>query len=140
MMDSVKLLSLEWYARVEFEAVQLASETPSPKPFVLVEIYRGAPSDPDIYRGRRPGYRLEICQGEALLVRGVAEGPQHADVEVTMDFDAMPTLVLAPTGPELDAVAAAYAATGKISMVGSIEGAPIALARLHDAMQACTIT
>ena len=133
------LLSAEWFDRIRMEVARLARETPATDLFVLVETYRRSPPAPTLFGDGVPGYRLEIENGEVRLSIGVTEANRQADVEATLDFQALRELVLLKVGPELEARSAVYAAEGKLRISGDVSRAPVDLVRLHDALAACTL-
>jgi hypothetical protein len=139
MQLPVRLLTAEWFECLEAEARVLCRQANiRDAAFILEEIYVAAPASPEVYGSRSPGYRLEFHKADVDLVRGVAATDPKADLTVSMHYSILSELVLLPTGPELDQRSAEYARAGLISVAGSFDQAPVALARLHDAMQALT--
>jgi hypothetical protein len=137
MQRPVQLLSAAWFDRLEAEARSMCRQANiQDAAFVLEEIYLGAPASPEVFGSRAPGYRLEFRNANVDLVRGVAASDPKADLTVSLAYSILSEVVLLPIGPELDRRSAEYAKAGLISVVGAFDRAPVALARLHDAMQA----
>ena len=61
MQLPVRLLSAEWFERLEAEARVLCRQANiQDAAFILEEIYVAAPALPEVYGSRSPGYRLEF--------------------------------------------------------------------------------
>jgi len=139
MTDKCRFLSEDWAAALQEEAQRILDAMPCGDVAIYIYIERFTdapdPGTPD----KRPGYRMDIVNGRVRVRLGVGDD-EIANAVVVMDHDAAHATLGVRSGPEMDELAQLAIAQGKLRLTGSLDGMPIDMAALHDALLARTLT
>ena len=133
MAGKSPFLSAAWAAALQEEAQRILDAEPwgDVASFSYIERFTDAP-EPGT-PANRPGYRMDIVNGRVHVRLGVGER-ETANAVIVMDHDAAHATLTVRSGPEMDDLAQLALAEGKLALLGSLEGMPLNMALLHDAM------
>lgn len=129
MSERHEILSDGWLAALERVAQGLLDAAPGggKAAYVYAERFTDAPG------GQVAGYILRLAGGKAQVTAGWT-GSEEAACIVAIDHGVALDSMRYKTGPALSELSRKAAIAGKLFMSGSLEGAPIPMNALHDAM------
>ena len=133
MTERHEFLSDAWFAALEQEAQKLldASAAGQEASFVYAEHFTDIPAPGD--DGHEAGYVMTLSRGKAHVRPGI-QGCEAADCLVRMDYGAALESLKFKSGPALGEFMRKAGEAGAVGLTGSLEGAPIAMNALHDAI------
>jgi hypothetical protein len=133
MAEKSAFMSGEWVLALEQIAQGLldTSDASGDTDFTYAEIFTGSPEPRS--DGNQTGYVMSFKGRKATVRSGVRE-VEPANCSVWIDYQAAADSLGVKSGTELGELMRKAGAEGKMRMIGSMDGVPVSMHELHDAI------